>query len=78
MAIFLDNLGNLQKIANLSNEQINFLKNYSKPWTILVSKNQIADKKILDSISKLPNAAQYKKIGFRIAHMEEHFDLIKK
>jgi len=77
-AIFLDSLETLKNISSLTNEQIKFLEDYKKPWTILIYKSKINDKFILDCISKLPNSEKYKKIWFRIAHNQTQKDLIGK
>jgi len=77
LSIFLDNLETLKNISNLTDEQIDFLKNYKKPWTILIDKNTIKDINILENIYKLPNSDVYKKIGFRIAHNFMHYSMIK-
>ena len=78
MAIFLDNFEKLQKIASLTEEQINFLKKYERPWTILVDKTKIQDKKLLKKSELLPNAQEYKKLAFRLAHNFMHWKLINK
>ena len=68
MAIFIDDIRRFKYISNLTKEQIDFLKNYEKPWTVLIDKKDIKDKKILEAIDNLPNKEQYKKIAFRVAH----------
>ena len=78
LAIFLDSLSTLKNISNLTAEQIDFLQNYDKPWTILIDKKNIKNKNIIQNIDKLPNADIYEKIGFRIAHNFMHKKLIKK
>jgi len=78
LAILVDNFDYLSKNSLLTKNQINFLKNYPKPWTILINKEKITDKNLLNQISKLPNSEIYKKIAFRVAHNNNHLELIKK
>lgn len=78
LAIFVEDFNYLKKYTNLSNEQITFLKNYDKPFTILVDKKYCKDKQLLENIEKLPNNKVYKKIAFRIAHLDIHKKLINK
>jgi tRNA A37 threonylcarbamoyladenosine synthetase subunit TsaC/SUA5/YrdC len=58
----------LQKNTKLTDKQINFLKEYKNPWTILIDKEKILDKKLLDFINKLSNSEIYQKIAFRVSH----------
>jgi len=78
LAIFLDSLQILKNITNLTNKQIEFIKQYKKPFTILVNINNVKDEKIISSIEKLPNKQEYKKLAFRIAHCNIHKKLINK
>jgi L-threonylcarbamoyladenylate synthase len=68
LAILCDSFEYLEENTLLNKEQINFLKNYQKPWTILIDKEKITDKKLLNQIEKLPNTEIYQKIAFRVAH----------
>lgn len=68
LAILCDNYEYLEKYTKLSIEQIAFLKKYKNPFTILIDKNKVLDKKLLNQISKLSNSKIYEKIAFRIAH----------
>lgn len=77
LSIFLDNLDTLKKITNLTDKQLDFLKNYQKPWTILIDKKEIKDNNIIQNINKLPNKDIYEKVGFRIAHNFMHYSMIK-
>ncbi len=63
--------------TKLTEKQINFLKNYKNPFTILIEKEKILDKKLLKIINNLPNSKIYKKIAFRVAHTEIQKNLIK-
>jgi len=61
----------------LNLEQIGFLKKYKNPFTILINKNKILDKFLLEQIEKLPNSEIYEKIAFRVAHNFMHKKLIE-
>ncbi len=78
LAILVDDFDYLSKNSLLTENQINFLKNYSKPWTILIDKEKITDKNLLNQIEKLPNSEIYEKIAFRVAHNFMHRKLISK
>ena len=75
LAIFVDDI---EKVINLNNFQKDFLKNYDKPWTLLVDKQEVKDKKILEHIEKLPNKEIYKKLAFRQIHNKEQKNLLGK
>jgi len=75
LAIFVDNI---EKILDLNKEQINFLRNYKKPWTILVERNKVKDKEILKYIDSLPNKDIYKKLAFRQVHNSDQEKIVKK
>ncbi len=64
------------KYTKLTKKQINFLKNYKNPWTILIDKEKILNKNLLETIDKLDNKEIYKKIAFRVAHTEIQKKLI--
>jgi len=57
----IESFSDLQEYSNLNGEQIEFLKNYEKPFTIL------AHSDILENLN-IPNMAQYEKVAFRVAH----------
>jgi len=60
----------LQKHTFLSEAQKNFLKNYKRPFTILLTpKNNFINE-------NLPNKNLYKKIAFRVANMEAQKNII--
>lgn len=61
LAIFLNNFDEIEKYAYISEKQLDFLKKYNHPFTVLL---KIKDKKLIE---KLPNKDNYKKIAFRIA-----------
>ena len=77
LAILCDNIDYLKTNTLLNEKQLNFLANYDKPWTILIDKEKITDKNLLNQISKLPNSKIYKKVAFRIAHNFMHSKLIR-
>jgi L-threonylcarbamoyladenylate synthase len=70
LAIMVESFDFLQKHTFLTKEQENFLKNYKRPFTILLSpKTQFIN-------DALPNKNLYKKIAFRIANMDAQKHLI--
>gem|GEM_PF-1019717 len=85
MAILIDDFNFFEKNKILSKKQIDFLKNYKNPFTILVSTEKLKKigkkksvlKKILKTIKKLPNSQKYEKIAFRVAHDFEQKKLTK-
>ena len=70
LAILCKNFNYLEQNTWLNKKQINFLKNYTKPWTILIDKNNINDNELIKNINKLPNSKIYQKIAFRVHHNE--------
>ncbi len=68
IAIMLPDFEYLENNTLLTLEQIDFLKKYKNSWTILINKNKILDKNLLEIIEKLPNSENYEKIAFRVAH----------
>ena len=77
ISIFIDSFEYLEKNTKLTKENINFLKNYKNPWTVVINIENLTDKKLLQNISKLPNKKIYKKIAFRVSHTKLQQDLIK-
>ena len=77
LAILCDDFEYLEKNTKLTNNQINFLKNYENPFTIIIDKNKILDTDLLELIEKLPNSEIYEKIAFRVAHNFMHKKLIR-
>lgn len=70
LAIIVNSFEWLQKNTILSQEQIEFLKNYKNPFTVLTETKQ-------DIISNnIPNKEIYKKVAFRVAHDLMHTSLI--
>jgi tRNA U54 and U55 pseudouridine synthase Pus10 len=65
------------KSTKLTEKQINFLKNYKNPFTILIEKEKITDNNLLKNIEKLDNSEIYQKIAFRVAHNFMHKKLIR-
>ena len=78
IAIMVSDFSYFSDQTKLNKTQINFLKNYKNPFTILIDKQKILDKNLLKIIEKLPNSKGYKKIAFRVAHNFMHRKLITK
>ena len=74
LAIFIDDI---EKNIDLSKKQSDFLKKYEKPWTLIVNKDKVKNKQILEAISRLPNSDIYKKLAFRQVHNDIQEKLIK-
>jgi tRNA A37 threonylcarbamoyladenosine synthetase subunit TsaC/SUA5/YrdC len=71
LAILVDSFEWLEKNTTLNQEQIDFLKKYDRPFTILTqSKTDILPK-------NLPNKQIYQKLAFRVAHNFMHSKLIR-
>jgi len=68
IAILVDDFSYFNEHTKLTSKQINFLKNYKNPWTILIDKQKILDQNLLEIINRLPNSEIYEKIAFRVAH----------
>ena len=77
IAIIVSDFEYLEKNTELNNAQIDFLKNYKNPFTILINKEKILDKELLWIINNLKNWEIYKKIAFRVAHNFMHKKLIR-
>jgi len=69
LSVMVESFSDLQEYSNLNEEQIEFLKNYEKPFTVL------ADSDILENLN-IPNMAQYEKVAFRVAHSDIQKKLI--
>lgn len=78
IAILIDSLEYLKNNTLLNKQQIDYLVNYKNSFTILIDKNKIKNKDILEQIKKVPNSNLYKKVAFRIAHNFMHRKLINK
>ena len=63
--------------TKLNLEQIEFLKNYKNPFTILINKDKITDTNLLKIIDNLSNSTIYSKVAFRVAHNFMHKKLIR-
>ena len=64
LAVMVENLDYLEKNTHISPEQKNFLLNYKRPYTILLQTKT-------DFIpSDIPNKLRYKKVAFRVAHLD--------
>jgi len=68
IAIMVWDFEYFSEFTKLTENQIDFLKNYKNPFTILINKNKILDNNLLEIINKLPNSEIYEKIAFRVAH----------
>ena len=78
LAIMVDSFKWLGKNTDLNTEQINFLKNYKKPFTILTSSDPINHwLNYEDEFWSFLNREIYKSIAFRVAHTPEQLKLIK-
>ena len=72
LAILVGGFNDIVKYAKITQEQINFMKDYPHPFTILVTpKENLIDK-------RLKNKEIYKKIAFRVAHTQLQRELIDK
>jgi len=78
LAIIIENYDWLEKNTSLTLEQIKFLKNYKKPFTILTDSNHV---KLWINYSDMDNEFEnkdvYKKIAFRVANNDIQKKLIK-
>lgn len=62
LAIIVDDFSWLEENTKLNKQQIEFLKNYENPFTILCE----TKKDLLDN--NIPNKSIYNKVAFRVAH----------
>jgi len=77
LAIMVDSYDFLEKNTNITKTQINFLKNYHRPFSVLLEyKIQNENNNLINTINSLPNKELYKKISLRIANIEEQKKLI--
>jgi hypothetical protein len=58
----------LEENTLLNKPQVNFIKDYHNPFTILLPLEKITDNNLLNIIKGLPNSEIYKKIAFRVNH----------
>ena len=78
LAIMVDSFSWLEKNTDLKKEQINFVKNYKKPFTVLCQSTPIKHwLNFEDEDWDFINKKLYKKIAFRVAHTIEQKKLIK-
>jgi len=78
LAIMVENYEWLEKYTNLNNDQIKFLKNYKRPFTILCECPRI--KMLLDFEDEnfnYENNKLYQKIAFRVANTKLQTNLLK-
>jgi len=68
IAILIYDFSYFSEHTKLTTKQIDFLKNYKNPWTILIDKQKISDENLLKIINNLDNSEIYEKIAFRVAH----------
>jgi tRNA A37 threonylcarbamoyladenosine synthetase subunit TsaC/SUA5/YrdC len=66
LALLCMNYKYLEENTILNKKQIDFIKNYNNPFTILIDLDKIKDRNLLNIIKKLPNSELYKKLAFRI------------
>jgi len=77
ISIFVDSFGYIEKNTKLTEQNIDFLRNYENPWTVLINIEDITDNSLLQNISKLQNIEVYSKIAFRVVHTKLQKNLIK-
>lgn len=73
IAIMLPDFESLEKYTFVTEEQVNFLKNYNKPFSVLLKPQNKSD--FINT--NIPNYDLYDKISFRVAS-EINKDFIKK
>lgn len=77
LAIMVKDFSWLEKNTSLNKAQIDFLKKYEKPFTIMTDAPRISMILNLEQdVFKYLNALEYKKIAFRVAHNDFQRDLI--
>ena len=77
IAIMVSDFDYFKENTKLNLEQIEFLKNYKNPFTILINKDKITDTNLLKIIDNLSNSTIYSKVAFRVAHNFMHKKLIR-
>lgn len=80
LAIMVESFSWLEEYTDLTWEQIDFLENYNKPFTILTNSSYIEMflKFEDEEEGMFENNDIYEQIGFRVAHTPEQKKLIKK
>lgn len=79
LAIMVESFDWLEEHTDLNKEQIEFLKNYNKPFSILTNCDKI--RMYLEfawEYEDFPNFEEYEQFSFRVAHNNEQKELIKK
>jgi len=77
IAVMVSDFSYFFEQSKLTETQVDFLKNYKNPFTILIDKSKILDENLLDIIKNLDNSDIYEKIAFRVAHNFMHKKLIR-
>jgi len=77
IAVMVSDFSYFSEQTKLTEVQIDFLKNYKNPFSILIDKSKILDKELLKIINNLDNSEIYEKIAFRVAHNFMHKKLIR-
>jgi len=79
LAIMIEDFSWLEQYTDLSTEQIDYLKNYKKPFTILTNSSYIEMflKFEDEEDGMFENNDVYQQIGFRVAHTPKQKKLIK-
>ncbi|MDR1945487.1 MAG: Sua5/YciO/YrdC/YwlC family protein [Candidatus Peribacteria bacterium] len=81
LAILLENFEQLERYTTLTKEQVNFLKNYNKPFTILCESSYIKIRLNFvneETGEEFRNRSVYEKIALRIANNDTEKKLVKK
>lgn len=80
LALMVESFDWLEQYTDLSSQQIDFLKDYNKPFTILTRSSYIEMflKFEDEEEGMFENNDIYEQIGFRVAHTPEQKKLIKK
>ncbi len=80
LAIMVYDFNWLKENTSLTKKQINFLKNYKKPFTVLTNSNSISLWLNYENENGIwfQNRNIYKKIALRVAHNDSQKKLIKK
>ncbi len=80
LAIMVRDFNWLKKHTTLTSEQITFLKEYERPFTVLTDCDSVSLWLNYESEEEIwfRNKDLYKKIAFRVAHSDTQRDLIKK
>ncbi len=78
LAIMVEDLDWLYENTPLTEEQLNFLSEYDKPYTVITDCARISLLLAFDGTdSNYQNHAQYERIAFRVAHTNAQKKLIK-